>query len=52
VASQVIEPNGTRTLTAAGMYHGPDTVDGSFVQHHKYFFTDGNVTFLVRDIRG
>jgi hypothetical protein len=50
VASQVIELNGTRALTAAGMYPGPDPVDGSFVKHHKYFFTDGNVTFLVRDV--
>ena len=50
VASQVIELNETRTFTTAGMYPWSDTVDGSFVKHHKYFFTDGNVTFLVRDV--
>jgi hypothetical protein len=49
VASQVIEPNGTRTWRA-GMYPGPDAADGSFARHNKYFFTDGNVTFLVRDV--
>jgi hypothetical protein len=49
-ASQVIDLNGTRTLAATGMYPGHDTIDGSFVKHHRYFFTDGNVTFLVRDI--
>ncbi len=28
----------------------PDSHCGSFLQHGKYFFKDGNVTFLVRDI--
>ena len=41
VTSQVIEPSETRTYTS----------DGSFMQHQKYFFKDGNVTFLVRDVQ-
>jgi len=53
-ASQVIEPNGTRTSTSTTMYPGTDAAadhDGSFRRHNKYFFKDGNVTFLVRDIQ-
>jgi hypothetical protein len=50
VAAQVIEPNGIKTWTTTGMYPGPDAADGSFVRHDKYFFADGNVTFLVRDV--
>jgi hypothetical protein len=41
VTSQVIEPSET------GMY----TSGGSFVRHQRYFFKDGNVTFLVRDVQ-
>jgi hypothetical protein len=26
------------------------TADDSFTRHHKYFFKDGNVTFLVREV--
>jgi len=50
-ASQVIEPNGTRTSTT--IHPGTDAAadhDGSFMRHNKYFFKDGNVTFLVRDL--
>ena len=36
-ASQIIGPN--------GINH-----DGSFMRHNKYFFKDGNVKFLVRDV--
>ena len=52
-ASQVIEPNGTRSSTSATIYPETDATDhdGSFVRHNKYFFKDGNVTFLVRDIQ-
>ena len=53
--SKVIEPNGTRTstLTSTTLYQGTDAADhnGSFRRHHKYFFKDGNVTFLVRDVQ-
>ena len=51
VTSQVIEPSGTRTCTSASMYSGAGATDGSFVRHHRYFFEDGNVTFLVRGVR-
>jgi hypothetical protein len=48
-ASQVIEPNGTRTSTSTTIYPetGAADIDGSFMRHNKYFFKDGNVTFLV-----
>jgi len=52
-ASQVIEPNGTRTSTSTTIHPGTDAAadhDGSFTRHNKYFFKDGNVTFLVRDL--
>ena len=29
---------------------GHATLDDSFVRHDAYFFKDGNVTFLVRDL--
>jgi len=50
---QVIEPNGTRTSKSTTMYPGTDGTDhdGSFMRHDKYFFKDGNVTFLVRDVQ-
>ena len=49
-ASEVIEPNGTRRSTTTTIY--PETsADDSFMRHNKYFFEDGNVTFLVRDVQ-
>jgi hypothetical protein len=52
-ASQVIEPNGTRISTAAAIYPETDAADhdGSFMRHNKYFFKDGNVSFLVRYVQ-
>jgi len=50
-SSQVIEPSGTRTYTPASMYPGAGATDGPFVRHHRYFFKDGNVTFLVRGVQ-
>jgi hypothetical protein len=49
MASQVIEPDGTRTSTSTTIYPetGAADNDGSFMRHNKYFFKDGNVTFLV-----
>jgi len=49
---QVIDPNGTTTSKSTNIYLGTDAADhgGSFMQHNKYFFKDGNVTFLVRDV--
>ena len=48
-ASQVIEPDGTRALTSTTTYPETDAADQihSFIRHKKYFFKDGNVTFLV-----
>jgi len=47
---QVIEPSGSRARPSVSMYPEADTAEGPFIRHHKYFFKDGNVTFLVRDI--
>jgi hypothetical protein len=49
-ASQVIEPNGTRRSTTTTIY-SETGADGSFMRHNKYFFKDGNVSFLVRDVQ-
>jgi hypothetical protein len=49
--SQVIEPNGSGASSSVSLYLGGDGAEGSFIRHHKYFFKDGNVTFLVRDIQ-
>jgi len=48
-ASIVVE----RTSTSTTMYPETDATDrdGSFMRHNKYFFKDGNVTFLVRDVQ-
>jgi hypothetical protein len=51
MASQVIEGSGTRKWASTSMIPGADAADGSFIHHHKYFFNDGNVTFLVRDVQ-
>ena len=51
VTSQAIESSETRTYTSATMYPGVSVTDGSFVRHHRYFFQDGNVTFLVCDVQ-
>jgi hypothetical protein len=51
MASQVIEPSGTRKWASTSMFPGADAADGSFIHHHKYFFNDGNVTFLVRGVQ-
>ena len=39
--------SGNETSTSASTYSKADPTDGSFIRHHKYFFKDGNVTFLV-----
>jgi hypothetical protein len=52
-ASQVIESNGTKASTSTTTYPETDAADqnGSFVRHNKYFFKDGNVSFLVRHVQ-
>jgi hypothetical protein len=49
--SQVIEPSGSVTGSSVSVYPGADAAEGSFKRHHKYFFKDGNVTFLVRGVQ-
>ena len=43
----MIEPSGGKT--PGGSYPGADDL---FLRHDKYFFNDGNITFLVRGYRG
>jgi len=52
-SSQVIEPSssGSRACPSVSVYPGADAAEGPSIRHHKYFFKDGNVTFLVRDIQ-
>jgi hypothetical protein len=50
MSSLLAEPNGSETLTSASTYQTAGTADDSFTRHHKYFFKDGNVTFLVRRV--
>ena len=45
IAPQATKLPGNRS--SAGMNSG---ADDSFVRHPKYFFMDGNITFLVRDV--
>jgi hypothetical protein len=47
----LIESSGGETSTSASDYSRADAGDDPFIRHHKYFFKDGNVTFLVRRIR-
>jgi hypothetical protein len=46
------EPSGSasETLTSANIYRMADAADDSFIRHPKYFFKDGNVTFLVCEV--
>jgi hypothetical protein len=48
MSSLSVEPSGSETLISASTYARADSADDSFTRHHKYFFKDGNVTFLVR----
>jgi hypothetical protein len=51
-SSQAIEPSRRcRTCSSVSVCAGADATEGSVIRHHKYFFKDGNVTFLVRDIQ-
>jgi len=50
MSSLSVEPNGSETLKSASTYSKADSANDSFTRHHKYFFKDGNVTFLVRGI--
>jgi hypothetical protein len=43
--SLVIQPPAGGGRTHGGSYTG---ADGLFIRHEKYFFSDGNVTFMVR----
>ena len=48
-SSLSVEPSGNQPETeiSANTYSKVDLNDESFIRHHKYFFSDGNVTFLV-----
>ena len=48
MTSQLTESSETRTSWTSSKYPF-DTTDNSFTRHHKYFFEDGNIAFLVRD---
>jgi hypothetical protein len=50
MSSLLAEPSGNETSTSASTCQKADTADDSFTRHHKYFFKDGNVTFLVRGV--
>ena len=50
MSSLSVEPSGSETLASASTYPRADSADDSFTRHHKYFFKDGNITFLVRGI--
>jgi hypothetical protein len=50
MSSLLAEPSGSETLTSASTHQRAGTADDSFRRHHKYFFKDGNVTFLVRSV--
>ena len=51
MSSVLTEPSGSGTLTPASAYPRADAADTSFERHQKYFFKDGNVTFLVSGVR-
>ena len=53
MSSQAIGPSEARTSTSTSIYPGADAADRDdpFTRHNKYFFKDGNVTFLVRGIQ-
>ena len=44
----LVEQSGSETLASASAYPRTDSAGDSFIRHPKYFFKDGNVTFLVR----
>ena len=47
MSSLPVEPR-SEASTSASIYQSADLADEEFIRHHKYFFKDGNVTFLVR----
>ena len=51
MSSVLTEPSGSEKLTAVSTYPRADAADTSFERHQKYFFKDGNVTFLVSGVR-
>ena len=50
-APKVVERTSESTSTTIYPETNAADHDGSFMRHNKYFFKDGNVTFLVRDIQ-
>ena len=50
MSSLLAEPSGSKMSTSTSTNQRADTANNSFTRHHKYFFKDGNVTFLVRGV--
>ena len=50
MSSLLAKPSEIMMSTSASTHQRADTADESFTRHHKYFFKDGNVTFLVRGV--
>jgi hypothetical protein len=51
MSSELTEPSGSEKLTSASTCSRADAIDASFERHQKYFFKDGNVTFLVSGVQ-
>ena len=51
LSSVLTEPSGGETLTSTSTHPRADAADASFERHQKYFFKDGNVTFLVSGVQ-
>ena len=45
------DSSGSETSASASTYSRAGAGDDSFIRHHKYFFEDGNLTFLVRRVQ-
>ena len=48
MSSLSVESSGREMLVSASTYARAGSTDDSFIRHYKYFFEDGNITFLVR----
>lgn len=44
------ESSGSETSASVSTYSMAGAGNDTFMRHHKYFFKDGNVTFLVRRV--
>jgi hypothetical protein len=51
MSPSLFESSGSETSVSASTYSRAGAGDDSFIRHHKYFFEDGNLTFLVRRVQ-